>query len=79
MSFKFINFMEMHEPYETVSHGDEIFDFIDKIKPGKNSEYQLTERSLLPFVWKKYLWKNKYGSDQAVKKAVSEILKRIKK
>jgi arylsulfatase A-like enzyme len=24
-SFKFINFMEMHEPYETVSHGDEIF------------------------------------------------------
>ncbi len=25
MSFKFINFMEMHEPYETVSHGDEIF------------------------------------------------------
>ncbi len=25
MSFKFINFMEMHEPYETISHGDEIF------------------------------------------------------
>ena len=25
MSFKFINFMEMHEPYGTISHGDEIF------------------------------------------------------
>ena len=25
MSFKFINFMDMHEPYETISHGDEIF------------------------------------------------------
>ena len=41
MSFKFVNFMEMHEPYETVSHGDEIFKNYVGIKKisGKRAAY----------------------------------------